>query len=332
MAGSRKGSNVGDGQLAFDELWGAPADPHDEAVGDPVAEHTEPSTQPPSREGEHGESVWTPGPAALEDMAAQPAEPDPEPGGVLFQLGPGGRATGRRAGGEPGRGRPRRGGLPDQAGEATHGQSDGGEPDSARDSAATTGAGTPAGRGRRHPDLAGDHRLAADGTDPRSPGLPRAGRRTGAAEGEHPAGQQPVPQPPHPAPLTDPGAGIPAPAFRPGSQHDLAPAGAAAKVEANLAAVRLLRRLQAEDRPATAAEQTVLARWSGWGAVPNVFDDADRHFAGARAELRSLLDDNTWRAAAKTTLNAHYTDATYAAAMWNLIGNAGLPVGARVLE
>ena len=38
-------------------------------------------------------------------------------------------------------------------------------------------------------------------------------------------------------------------------------------------------RIQNENRPATAEEQRALARWSGWGAVPEVFDDR-------RAELR----------------------------------------------
>jgi hypothetical protein len=48
-----------------------------------------------------------------------------------------------------------------------------------------------------------------------------------------------------------------------------------AKVAANLAALRTLRDLQEQDRPATADEQAVLARWSGWGAVPKVFDESD---------------------------------------------------------
>ena len=76
----------------------------------------------------------------------------------------------------------------------------------------------------------------------------------------------------------------------------------------------------------------MLARWSGWGAVPKVFDEADHNFAGIRAELRELLDDQQWHAAAKTTLNAHYTDAAYARAIWDFVTRAGLPDGARVLE
>jgi hypothetical protein len=123
--------------------------------------------------------------------------------------------------------------------------------------------------------------------------------------------------------------------FHPTTQDDLAPPGATAKVTANVAALRLLRELQAADRPATVDEQQVLARWSGWGAVPAVFDERSERFADARSELKQLLDEREWRAASKTTLNAHYTDAAIARAMWDVVTEAGFgadrePV--RVLE
>ena len=97
----------------------------------------------------------------------------------------------------------------------------------------------------------------------------------------------------------------------------------------------MLRELQTADRPATAHEQQILARWSGWGAVPAVFDEHDDRFADTRAELRQLLDEREWRAASKTTLNAHYTDAAIAQTMWDVVTDAGFgtdgdPV--RVLE
>jgi len=123
-------------------------------------------------------------------------------------------------------------------------------------------------------------------------------------------------------------------AFRPVCQDDLAPAGAGAKVAANLAALRLLRQLQQQDRPASLDEQRVLARWSGWGSVPAVFDQAKHEFTVERAELRALLTETEWRAAARSTLNAHYTDAAIAATMWEMVAAAGFGAHgtARVLE
>ena len=117
----------------------------------------------------------------------------------------------------------------------------------------------------------------------------------------------------------------------PSSQDDLAPSGAKARFEANVAAIRLARALTKEDRTATAEEQHVLARWSSWGAIPEVFDNAKSEWAGERTELRELLSDSEWDAAARTTINAHYTDPAIARQMWRALGALGLDSG-QVLE
>ena len=119
--------------------------------------------------------------------------------------------------------------------------------------------------------------------------------------------------------------------FRPRGQDDLAPSGAASRVAANLAALRALRVLQAGERPATPDEQAVLARWSGWGAVPQVFDDDRDEFTAARAELRQLLSDAEYAAARRTTINAHYTDAALAKVVWDHVTALGFG-GGQVLE
>ena len=129
----------------------------------------------------------------------------------------------------------------------------------------------------------------------------------------------------HDGPVTDPAR------FRPQGQDDLAPSGAASRVAANLAALRALRMLQAEDRPATPEEQAVLARWSGWGAVPQVFDDDRDEFAAARAELHQLLPEPEYAAARRTTINAHYTDAALAKVVWDAVAALGFD-GGQVLE
>lgn len=69
--------------------------------------------------------------------------------------------------------------------------------------------------------------------------------------------------------------------------------------------------------------------------MPAVFDERSDRFADARGELKQLLDEREWRAASKTTLNAHYTDAAIAQTMWDVVTDAGFgadrePV--RVLE
>lgn len=100
---------------------------------------------------------------------------------------------------------------------------------------------------------------------------------------------------------------------------------------ANLAALTVVQRLAEEARPATPVEQAVLARWSGWGAVPAVFDEAREEWATARHQLQEMLSPAAYAAARRTTINAHYTDPAYVQAMWQALEDLGFTAG-RVLE
>nr|WP_229580969.1 helicase-related protein [Rhodococcus rhodochrous] len=115
----------------------------------------------------------------------------------------------------------------------------------------------------------------------------------------------------------------------------LVPSGAKARARANIAALRLVQQLDQQQRPATADEQAVLAQWSGWGAIPEVFDNRARILAqwgDEHAELLDLLGDKGFAQARQTTLNAHYTDPAVVAELWRAAARAGLPEGAVVLE
>ena len=107
-----------------------------------------------------------------------------------------------------------------------------------------------------------------------------------------------------------------------------------ARLEANLAAIKVVRALQAETRAATPAEQEILARWSGWGAVPAVFEgkpDESRALTQGRQQLTTLLTDKEYAAARRNTINAHYTGTALAQAMWDGLAAFGF-AGGRVLE
>lgn len=107
-----------------------------------------------------------------------------------------------------------------------------------------------------------------------------------------------------------------------------APSSSAARVRANLAALRVLREVQSEGRAPTASERDALMQWSAWGAVPAVFDPGDARFATERAELIALLSPAEYRAAELTTLNAHYTDPAYVRAIWEAVAALGFERGA----
>lgn len=121
-------------------------------------------------------------------------------------------------------------------------------------------------------------------------------------------------------------------AFKPTGVDDLAPAGERAKLNANMEALRTLRRLQDEGRVATHAEQAILAKWAGWGGLPNVFDEQrGAQYAAEREELQTLLSPAEIREAKRNTLNAHYTDARAVEAIWKAVEDLGFD-GGRVLE
>ena len=120
-------------------------------------------------------------------------------------------------------------------------------------------------------------------------------------------------------------------AFSPAAGEQLAPSGERARVDANLAALRLLRDLEQQDRELTVEEQRTLAAWSGWGAVPGVFDEDRDEWAQARAELLELVGEDGYAAARRTTINAHYTDPAIVAVIWQTVRELGFD-GGRVLE
>lgn len=111
----------------------------------------------------------------------------------------------------------------------------------------------------------------------------------------------------------------------------LPPSGAKARARANIAAIEVVTELGLADRFATSDEQQVLARWSGWGAVPDIFDTRKEQWSAEREQLRELLSAQEWGQARRNTLNAHYTDPQIAAAMWDVLRDAGFRSG-RVLE
>ncbi len=112
----------------------------------------------------------------------------------------------------------------------------------------------------------------------------------------------------------------------------LAPSGAKARAEANLAAVAVLGDLDRDGRSATAAEREVLARWSSWGAIPEVFDQTRTGWAAqVREQLRAAAGESGYAAARRTTINAHYTAPAYAAAVWEALAQLGFEAG-QVLE
>ena len=101
----------------------------------------------------------------------------------------------------------------------------------------------------------------------------------------------------------------------------------AQKFDGNISAIRLLKSLEAEHRPATAEEQTLLSQYVGWGGMANAFSPGNRRYE----VLRSLLTEDEYKAARASVLNAHYTAPVVIRAIYDAVHHMGFD-GGKILE
>lgn len=100
---------------------------------------------------------------------------------------------------------------------------------------------------------------------------------------------------------------------------DLGAGGQKTKYQNNVAAIRLLKDLEAQGRSATPEEQEVLSRYVGWGGIPQAFDEANEKWASEYAELKTILTPEEYASARGSTLNAHFTSPTVIEGMYQAL-------------
>ena len=105
---------------------------------------------------------------------------------------------------------------------------------------------------------------------------------------------------------------------------DLGAGGQKTKYQNNVAAIRLLKDLEAQDRSATPEEQEALSRYVGWGGIPQAFDEANEKWASEYAELKTLLTPEEYASARGSTLNAHFTSPTVIEGMYQALEQMGV--------
>ena len=109
------------------------------------------------------------------------------------------------------------------------------------------------------------------------------------------------------------------------SAHGIGEGGLKQKAEANLAAIRTLKTLEAESRAATPEEKAVLVKYTGWGAMPNAFASLpSRDWQSVADELKDLLNAEEYASARASTPNAHYTSSEVIQAIWQTMEQFGL--------
>lgn len=99
------------------------------------------------------------------------------------------------------------------------------------------------------------------------------------------------------------------------------------RIEANLLAIRTLQELETEQRPATEAEQEILAEYVGWGGLKQVFETTSSYYD----EVKKLLSPEEYAAARESTLTAFYTPPAVIRAVYQELERIGITSG-EILE
>ena len=101
------------------------------------------------------------------------------------------------------------------------------------------------------------------------------------------------------------------------------------RFNSNIEAITLLRKLESEDRNATADEQDILARYVGWGGLSDFFDESKR--PEQYKQLKELLNDSEYASARESTLSAFYTQPVVIDAIYKALDKFGFRKG-NILE
>lgn len=105
----------------------------------------------------------------------------------------------------------------------------------------------------------------------------------------------------------------------------------AVKWQENLTAIIMLKELERTGRQATDEEREVLKQFSGFGSLPQVFDENNERWAEQREQMKALLTKEEYDSLEESTLSAHYTSPEIIQAMYTALEQFGVR-GGNILE
>lgn len=111
----------------------------------------------------------------------------------------------------------------------------------------------------------------------------------------------------------------------------LTPAPKRERFKRNIDAIKVLKKCELEGRAATKDEQDILAKYAGWGGIPEAFDPRNDSWSNEYKELKALLLEDEYSSAMESVLNSHYTDPVIINSIYNVLGNLGFEKG-NILE
>jgi len=104
-----------------------------------------------------------------------------------------------------------------------------------------------------------------------------------------------------------------------------------AKFNNNLTAIKLLKTIESQGRTATSAEQAILAKYSGFGGIPQAFDDKNAGWSNEVKALKEVTTQEEYTSLGASVLNAHYTQPEIIKAIYNGLERMGF-LGGAILE
>ncbi len=133
--------------------------------------------------------------------------------------------------------------------------------------------------------------------------------------------------------IEDAGATQPGNNYRITEADNLGEGGPVQKFEENIAALKLLKKLEEEGRMATREEQAILVKYVGWGGISESFVTygAKGNWLQRAEQLKKLLTDEEYREAKRSTINAHYTAPNVVGFMYDALRKMGFDHG-KVLD
>ena len=108
---------------------------------------------------------------------------------------------------------------------------------------------------------------------------------------------------------------------------ELPKGGQKTRYQWNVEAIRLMKQIEFENRAATPDEQKILARYVGWGGIPQAFDERNESWKKEYEELKSLLSEFEYMDARESVNTAFYTSPEIIEAVYQGLSQLGFKQG-----
>ena len=108
---------------------------------------------------------------------------------------------------------------------------------------------------------------------------------------------------------------------------ELPKGGQKTRYQWNVEAIRLMKQIEFENHAATPDEQKILARYVGWGGIPQAFDERNESWKKEYEELKSLLSEFEYMDARESVNTAFYTSPEIIEAVYQGLSQLGFKQG-----